>query len=164
MPLLCLLLASVVVANAGGLITLYLNGINSLRAVLAASAGRGLLCLGGGSVLYVYFGLAGFGMAILCGEILALLVLTYYFIRRELLVYGAGISLRSSLPIIVSTFSVLMFLMTESFSFFFVKYVYILALLGVASAALWGWRGLEHDVRTRLVRLVGDRLSGNGLK
>jgi hypothetical protein len=65
--------------------------------------------------------------------------------------------LRSLAPIVLSTSSVLLFLISEVFGFSFAQYLYPVALLGIAVAALWGWRGLEHDVRNRLVRLIGDR-------
>lgn len=157
--LFCLFLASVVVANIGGLITIYLNGINSLRVVLASSVIRGILSLGAGGFLFYHFGLAGFGMGILGGELLALLVMGYYFAQRELSRQSVGLPLRSLAPITVSTASVLLFLMSEGFGFSIAQYLYPVALLGVAAAALWGWRGLEHGVRTRLVSMIGNRFT-----
>jgi O-antigen/teichoic acid export membrane protein len=155
--LLCLLLASAVVVNAGGLITLYLNGINSLRVVLAASVVRGILSLGVGGFLFYHLGLAGFGIGILAGELLALLLMGRYFVKRELFRQNVSLPLRSFAPITVSTALVLLFLMSEGFGFPLPQYLYPVALLGVAIAALWGWKGLEHDVRTRLVRMIGNR-------
>lgn len=157
--LLCLLLASVVLANVGGLITLYLNGINSLGVVLAASVIRGTLSLVVGGLFFFYFGLAGFGMAILGGELLALLAMGRYFVQRELSRQDVSLPARSLAPITVSTSSVLLFLMSEGFGFSFAQYLYPVALLGVATAALWGWRGLEHGVRTRLVCMIGNRFA-----
>lgn len=155
--LLCLLLASVVVANVGGLITLYLNGINSLRVVLAASVIRGILSFGVGGILFYPFGLAGFGIGILGGEILALLVMGRYFVQRELSRQSVRLPLKSLAPITVSTASVLLFLISEGFVFSLTQYIYPVALLGVVTAALWGWRELEHGVRTRLVRMICNR-------
>lgn len=157
--LLCLLLASVVVTNAGGLITLYLNGINSLRILLAASVIRGILSLGVGGFLFYYFGLTGLGMGILGGELLALFVMGHYIVRRELFRQGISLALRSLAPITVSTISVLLFLMSDGFGFPLAQYVYPVALLGVVSAALWGWSRLEHGVRTRLVRMLKNRFT-----
>jgi O-antigen/teichoic acid export membrane protein len=155
--LLCLLLAGVVVINVGGLLALYLNGINSLRVVLAASVIRGVLSLLVGGFLFKYFGLAGFGIGFLGGELLALLVMGRTFVTRDLLRQGVSLSLRSVAPITVSTASVLVFLMSDGFGFPLARYSYPVALLGVTVSALWGWRGLDHGVRTRLVRLIGDR-------
>lgn len=157
--LLCLLLACVVTANVGGLITLYLNGINSLRIVLAASVTRAIMSLGGGGFLFYHWGLAGFGVGILGGELLALLLMGHYFVMRELSRQNVRLPLRSLLPIIVSTVSVLLFLLCEGFGFTLAKYLYPVALLGVGTAALWGWRRLEYGVRTRLVRMFGDRFT-----
>jgi O-antigen/teichoic acid export membrane protein len=160
--LLCLLLASVVLTNAGGLITLYLNGINSLGVVLAASVVRGILSLGGGGFLFFHFGLAGFGMGILGGELLALMVMSCYFVKSELSRRDVSFPLRSVAPITISSASVLIFLMSEGFGFWLAPYLYAAALLGVATAAVWGWRGLEPGVRTRLVRMIGDRFVREG--
>jgi O-antigen/teichoic acid export membrane protein len=154
--LLCLLLASVVVSNVGGLISLYLNGINSLRVVLAASVVRGTLGLGVGSFLFYHFGLAGFGMGILGGEILVLLMMGRYFVKRELSKQGVSMPLRSLAPITISTASVLLFLMSDGFGFQLTKYFYSVALLGVVGAALWGWRELESGVRSRLVYMISN--------
>lgn len=162
-PLLCLLLASVVVTNVGGLVALYLNGINSLRIVLAASVIRGVLSLAVGGLLFSSFGLAGFGLGILGGECLALLVMGRFFFMSELLRQGISLSLRSLGPITVSTASVLLFLLGEGFSFPIARYFYPMALVGVTAAALWGWRGLEHGVRTRLVRMIGNRFMRRGV-
>lgn len=155
--LLCLLLASVILANVGGLITLYFNGINKLGVLLAVSMVRAILSLGAGGFLFYYFGLAGFGMGILGGELLALFVIGRYFVKRELSRQGVNLPVRSFVPITFSTASVLMFLMSDGFGFPLAQYLYPVAMLGVATAALWGWKGLEHDVRSRLVRMIGDR-------
>jgi O-antigen/teichoic acid export membrane protein len=155
-PLLCLLLACVVVVNVGGLVTLYLNGINSLRVVLAASVIRGLLGLVAGGWLFGYFGLAGFGMAVLGGELIALLVMSRYFVMRELTRQGVRLSPRSLAPIGVSTGSVLLFLMSSGLDFPPARFRYPVALLGVTAAALWGWRSLDHGVRARLMRMMGN--------
>ena len=155
--LLCLLLASIVLANVGGLISLYLNGINSLAVVLSASVVRGILSLGVGGFLFNYFGLAGFGLGIMGGELLALLMMGRSFVKRQLSRQGVSLPIRSLAPITVSTASVLLFLMSDGFGLPLAQYLYPVALLGVATAALWGWRGLEPSVRTRLVRMIGDQ-------
>src|SRR5207237_6925728 len=82
--LLCLLLASIALANAGALMITYLNGINNLRAVVASTAGRGLLSLVVGGALLHYFGLAGLGLGILAGELFVLSVVVRIFVRFEL--------------------------------------------------------------------------------
>ena len=155
--LLCLLLASVVLANAGGLIALYLNGINRLGVVLTVSVLRAISTLLVGGLLFNDFGIAGFGMGLLGGEVFALLILGHYFLKRELPRQGVRLHLRSLAPITVSVVSVLSFLVSEGLGFAFAPYVYIAALLGVAGAALWGWRGLASSVRTRLVRMITNR-------
>lgn len=152
--LVCLLLASVVVANIGGLITLYLNAINRLGIVFATSVVRGILSLGVGGFLFFKFGLAGFGMGILSGELLALLMMGSYFVKRELFIQGVNLPVQSLAPITVSTVSVLLFLISEGFGFSIAQYLYPVALLGVSVAALWGWIRLDNGVRDRLVRMI----------
>jgi O-antigen/teichoic acid export membrane protein len=161
--LLCLLLASIVLANVGGLISLYLNGINRLGVVLAASIVRGILSLALGGFLFFHFGLVGFGMGILGGELLAQLVLGRYFVKHELIRQGIGFPIRSLMPITVSTASVLIFLITEGFGFPVAQYFYAIALLGVATAALWGWRRLVPDVKHRLRHMIEDRFVRKGV-
>lgn len=155
--LLCLLLASVVLANVGGLITLYLNGVNSLGTLLKASAARAMMSLIIGGVLLAQFGLSGLGIAILAGELLALLISSDHFLRRELPGQGVSLPLRSLAPIAFSTALVLIFLTSEGFNFSHDSQLYPAALLGVAMTALWGWRELESDIRARLVRMVSNR-------
>jgi O-antigen/teichoic acid export membrane protein len=155
--LLCLLLASVVLTNVGGLLSVYLNGINSLRVVLATSAVRGLFALGLGGLLYFYLGLTGFGLAIMLGEFVSLSIMGAYFTRRELGRHGVHLPFRSLVPIIISTASVDAFLIGEAFHFSLGPQLYPLALLAVTGAAVWGWLRLEPAVKGRLVSLIGDR-------
>ena len=155
--LLGLLLASVVLANVGGLIALYLNGINRLGIVLSVSIIRGISILAVGTGLFFHFGLAGFGMGILAGELLVLLLMGYYFIKHELSRQNVRMPILSLAPVIVSTVSVIMFLANESLSFTVSPYIYPAALLGVTSSAIWGWKLLEPGLRARLVRMFGVR-------
>ena len=162
-PLLCLLLAGIVLFNVGGLISLYLNGINSLGVILEASVARGILSLGVGGLLFFHFGIVAFGMGVFGGELLALLVLGHNFVRRELSGKDISLPVLSLAPITISTGSVFIFLMGEGFGFSVATYLYPVALLGVAIAALWGWRRLDTDVRSRLVGMIGDRFVRKGV-
>jgi hypothetical protein len=93
----------------------------------------------------------------------ALLVMGRHFVRGELVRQGVGLSLHSLAPITLSSLSVLLFLMSDGVGLAFARYLYPVALLGVTASALWGWRGLEHGVRTRLVRMIGNRLLRKGV-
>jgi O-antigen/teichoic acid export membrane protein len=152
--LLCLLLANIVVINAGGLITLYLSGINRLGVVLTASLLRGTLSLGFGGFLFLTYGLAGLGVGMLCGELLALLVMGRYFVTKELFRQGVNLKFRSFAPITVSAFLALLFLLINGFGLPLTQYIYPVTLLGVAITAVWGWRGLPHDVRVRIECII----------
>lgn len=161
--LLCTLLAGVVLGNVGGLITMYLNGINRLNVVLAASGIRGVVTLVVGRALFFHFGLAGLGTAIFGGELLSLLVLSHYFFRREVKSQGVELSVRSTVPILISTASVLVYLMSEGISFSLASYIYPVALMAVVTAALFGWGGLDRELRTRLSRMVCGRFLQRGV-
>jgi O-antigen/teichoic acid export membrane protein len=151
--LLCFLLASVVVANSGALMALHLNGINSLRIVLASSIVRAIFGLGGGALAFRAFGLAGFGLGIMVGEILATVVSARYFLAYEIKSRGAKISARYLGPIVCSTGSALIFLVGAGFGLWHVGWGWIGALIGVACASIWGWKCLESGLQSRLVNI-----------
>jgi hypothetical protein len=85
-----------------------------------------------------------------------------HFVKRELSRQGVSLSFHSLVPITMSTASVLLFLIGEGFGFSIAHYLYSVALMGVVAAALWGWIGLEHGARTRLVRMIGNRFARKG--
>ncbi len=162
-PLLCMLLSTVALANVGALISMYLNGINSLRVVLLSSVARALVSLVIGGVLLAYFGFAGLGFAVLVSELLALVIMGYYFIRIELAQLGAGLPVTALMPISMSTAFVLIFLGTESFGFPLATMIlYPAAILGVLLGGLWGWRRLESGVKHDLLLVVGQWIGKKG--
>lgn len=155
--LLCLLLGSVVVTNAGALMSMHLNGINSLRIVLGTSVVRGVLGLGGGALGYGQLGLAGFGLGILAGELAALLMTGHFFVKYELVDKGINMPVAAFAPATLGTGSVLLFLVVEGFGGLLALWVWPIALAGVAAGSTWGWKRLDHDVRARLVVMVTKR-------
>lgn len=152
--LLCLLLGSLVLVNAGALMAMYFNGINSLRIVLAVSVVRGVLGLGGGAVGYGQLGMAGFGLGILVGELIVLLMLGRFFIRHEFLDKGYNMSAQAFLPATLGTTSVLLFLISEGFGLASAMWTLPFSLSGAMLATFWGWRNLDQDIRVRLEGLV----------
>jgi O-antigen/teichoic acid export membrane protein len=150
MPLLCFMLGSVVVANAGALMALHLNGINSLGIVLFASAARAVLGLGAGAIGYGHFGVRSFGFGILLGEAIATLATTLYFVKHEVADKGARIHAAAFGPITLSLGSTLLFFVGTACGWWSGNRPWALALSGVAIAAAWGWKALDGDVRFRL--------------
>jgi O-antigen/teichoic acid export membrane protein len=148
--LLCLLLGSVVVANSGALMALHLTGINSLRIVLGASVARAILGLGGGALGFRGYGLTGFGLGILAGEIVATLMTARYFVKHEVTAKGSRMPVSGFGPALWSTGSVLLFFIGAGFGWWSVDWVWLLAIIGVAAASVWGWNGLEPELQTRL--------------
>lgn len=155
--LLCLLLGSVVVTNLGALMTVHLNGINSLRILLGTAVVRGALALGGGVLGYSQLGLASFGLGILAGEIAALLMTGRFFVKNELVPKGIRVSAAAFAPAILSAGLVLLFLGGEGFGLVSAKWSWPVALAGLAAASLWGWKGLDLSVKARLINLVANR-------
>ncbi len=155
--LLCLLLGSVVVTNAGALMAMHLNGINSLRIVLGASLARGVLGLGLGALTYAQLGLAGFGLGILAGELAALLMIARFFVKYELAAKGIRMPVAAFAPAVLGMGSVLLFLAGEGFSWLSALWAWPMAMAAVVTATVWGWRRLDHDVRARLVGMVAMR-------
>lgn len=155
--LLCLLLGGVVVTNAGALMAMHLNGINSLRIVLGASLVRGVLGLGVGALTFEHLGLAGFGLGILAGELAAVLMTGRFFVKYELLAKGVKMPLVAFAPAMLGTGSVLLFLLGEGFGWLSVLWAWPLAMAGVMMASVWGLRRLDDDVRKRLVSIVAKR-------
>ncbi|MDP2400536.1 MAG: hypothetical protein Q8M66_01020, partial [Actinomycetota bacterium] len=139
--LLCLLLGSVVVTNAGALIAMHLNGINSLRIVFGASLVRAVLSLGIGALTYAQLGLAGFGLGILAGELCALLMNGHFFVKYELADKGGKISAAAFAPAILGIGSVLLFLASEGFGWLSsALWAWPMAMAGVITASVWGWK------------------------
>jgi O-antigen/teichoic acid export membrane protein len=149
-PLLCSLLGSVVVANSGALMALHLNGINSLRIVLAASVARAILGLGGGALGFRRYGLTGFGLGILAGEIIATLMTARYFVKHEVTSKGWRMPVSAFVPVSLSTGSALLFFIGAGFGWWSVGWVWLLAIVGIASASVWGWYTLETELQNRL--------------
>jgi O-antigen/teichoic acid export membrane protein len=150
MPLLCFMLGSVVVANAGALMALHLNGINSLAIVLFTSAARAVLSLGIGALGYRHFGVRSFGFGILLGEVIATLTTALYFVKYEVADNGARIHAATFGPITLSLGSTLLFFVGTACSWWCGNWPWVLALSGVTIAAAWGWKALDGDVRFRL--------------
>jgi O-antigen/teichoic acid export membrane protein len=149
-PLLCLLLGSVVTANAGALMALHLNGINSIRIVLGASVARAVLGLGGGALGFERYGLTGFGLGILAGEIVATLMTARYFMRHEVTAKGSRIPVSDLGPVLLSTGSALLFFIGAGFGWWSVGWVWSFAICGVAVASVWGWKSLDMELQSRL--------------
>jgi O-antigen/teichoic acid export membrane protein len=153
-PLLCLLLGSVVVANAGALMALHLNGINSVRIVLGASVARAVFGLGGGALGFTRYGLTSFGLGILAGEIVATLMTTRYFVKHEVNAKGSQITPSDVGPVSLGTGSVLLFFIGAGLGWWSVGSVWLLAVIGVVAASVWGWKNLESDLQSRLKGMV----------
>lgn len=149
-PLLCLMLGSVVVANAGALMALHLNGINSLRIVFSAAVARAALGLGLGALGYKKFGVISFGLGILAGELVATLMTARYFLKYEVTGRGSRIPAAALAPVILSLCSTLLFFVGTAFGWWSGNWPWILALTGVAITSGWGWKSLDQDLRARL--------------
>lgn len=153
-PLLCLMLSGVIVTNSGALMALHLNGINSLRIVLAASVARAVLALGGGALGYRFLGISSFGMGILAGELVATVMTGRYFVKHELAGKGLQLSATAFGPVTLSTGSALLFFVGAGFELWSGVWSWLLAVSGVAAGSIWGWNKLERELRVRLKNMA----------
>lgn len=148
--LLSLLLSSVVVSNIGGLMAMYLNGINSLRIVLILSIVRGVTVLGGGSLLNNYFGLAAFGIAILLSETIVLAVLFRYFFQCTIFAKIVTKQTRAAIPALIGTGSVCLFLIGDGFELVTGLWPWLLAMILMLVTTIWGWTIMDSNIKKRL--------------
>jgi O-antigen/teichoic acid export membrane protein len=152
-PLLALLLAGVVVTNSGALIALYLNGINKLHIALGTSVARALLGLGGGALGFPFLGIVSFGFGILAGEIVAVAMMGRYFVRqlaeKGLHMQGAALA-----AVTLSTGATVLFFVGAALGWWTIGAWWFAALACVAGAAIWGWKGLDTAIKTRLLSLI----------
>jgi len=152
-PLLSLMLGSVVVTNAGALMALHLNGINSLRVVLVASLARAALGLGVGVVGFRHMGLASFGLGAMAAEAAAALIIGQHFVKHELRNKGTHMPLAVLGPALVGTCTAAVFFLGSGLGWWSGTSVWLAALLGVALASIWGWRDLDPALQARLLDL-----------
>ena len=152
-PLLSLMLGSVVVTNAGALIALHLNGINSLGIVLAGSLVRATLGLGIGFLGFSHMGLASFGLGALAAEAVVMLMTVRHFLKYELTAKGVRVSLMTLGPAAIGTGSAVVFFLGSGFGWWSGVSPWLVALLGVAVGSIWGWRALDSSLRRRLLQL-----------
>jgi O-antigen/teichoic acid export membrane protein len=153
LPLLSLMLGSVVVTNAGALMALHLNGINSLGIVLVASLARAILGLGVGLIGFRHMGLASFGLGAMAAEVAATLITGQHFVKHELLNNGTHMPLAAVGPAMVGTCSAALFFLGAGMGWWSGTAIWLSALLGVALASVWGWRELDAPFQARLLEL-----------
>ena len=154
-PLLSFMLGSVVVANAGALMTLHLNGINSLGIGLAGALSRAVLGIGVGLAGFRFMGLASFGLGALLAEVVATLMTGKYFVKHELSDHGVRMPLRAVAPAALGTASAILFFLGTGFGWWSGIWMWLLALLGVMSGSFWGWKELDPVPQKRLLELLG---------
>ena len=133
---------------------LHLNGINSLRIVLATSVARAVLGLGAGALGFRVLGLSSFGVGILAGELAASLMTGRYFVKHELAEKGLKLSAAALGPVTLSTSSTLVFFVGAGLGWWSGEWSCLAALTVVAASAIWGWKTLDHESRTRLTSLA----------
>jgi hypothetical protein len=106
--------------------------------------------LGGGALGFGRFGLTGFGLGILAGEIVATLMTAHYFVRHEVTAKGSRIPASDLGPVLLSTGSVLLFFIGAGFGWWSVGWIWSFAICGVAVASGWGWKTLDMALQSRL--------------
>lgn len=152
------LAAGISVINFGAGLYNYLYGINNLFAVFTISLFRTLVLFVFSFMLAGKQGLAGLGLAVLISEIIASMVLPYYFVSKTLKAFNATLPFRnfltaSSAPVLILALTVYIMLDME-FSFI----VYGLTLFLVLVAYIFNWLVLGDDIKSRFRELIGNLL------
>ncbi len=152
--LLSLLLGGVALMSAGAIMNMYLNGINNMKAILGTTLVRSFFSLVLGGILLNYLGLAGLGLGIFIGELIALVVMAYFFFIPALSGFGARLNWISFAPLIAGTMSVLIFLISEALGGSASSFSYPLSVLGVMLASWWGWSRQDTSTQKRFLAVV----------
>ena len=155
--LLCTLLASVSLMNLGAMMNIFLTGINHHRSILSTVIARGSVSLIFGGVLLSYVGVGGLGLGVWAGELVALALLVYFFIKTARMHPETNPSLATLAPALFSVASVQVYLGMVAIETPGAPVLYLLALIGVLLGTVGGWRRLDVETRSRLTRLVGKR-------
>jgi O-antigen/teichoic acid export membrane protein len=158
-PLLALFLLSVVVGTPGGLIVVYLVGINHLRAVSAVFAARGLVPIAVGMALLPELGVAGVGVGIALGELLGPVLVGGLYVRG-LLAGMEGAPAPIWQPSALGTVCAAGYLVLYAAGAVSFGVAYAAAIAGVAVSVAWGWRAIRPEVRERVLNLARSRLPG----
>lgn len=155
--LLNMLLATVSVAGMTALISAFMNGINHSSYVVVVSSLRGGIGLSLGFVLLHYFGTVGIGVALLFAEFIVLIVTIVIFFKPVLYKNGYSSYTFFSSKGWLTPFSVIAFLIFNSFDYHSHIYFYIsylISLIVVLAGVTYSWNNIDTEVKQRLKRLV----------
>jgi O-antigen/teichoic acid export membrane protein len=144
------LLASIVLVNLGGLISVLMSGINSLGAILSVSVVRAVVMLGGGGALYGTMGVAAFGIGALAAEALVLFILVRLFLSRELRAHETALRLSFLASTALGAGSLLAYLAAAAFDREVARYLYVPAAVLIIVATVRSWKLLAPEFRERL--------------
>jgi O-antigen/teichoic acid export membrane protein len=151
--LLALLLCATVLVNIGALISLYLNGINSLRVILGTAVLRCVVTLAVGAFWHGRLGVASFGLGILVSELIVLGV-TFAVFRMHLRAHISAPQGFSITPAALGACSVISVLIADASAGIPLAWSLPVGAAGVMTSAIWGWRRLPPEVRLRLAQLA----------
>ena len=152
-PLLCFLLASVVVANLGALMAIHLNGINSLGVMLYFSIIRGALIFIGSWLGYEKYGIAIFGFFIFFSEVIIFIIMAYIFMEKEIIQKGFSPPLKSFIMAIIAASSTIFFLISRALDWMPLLTGISLAIILLLIATIYSWYSLENSVKTRIIKI-----------
>lgn len=148
--LLCLLLASVCLANAGALMNTFLSGINHRRSLVGSTVARGGCSVVIGGLAIHAMGLAGLGWGVWLGELLSLAVLFLYFNTCTGHTATSGMAWSSMAPCLLSLLSLHAFLVMELLEMGRPEWRVLIGSLCIGAAGVWGWTRLHKSVQQRL--------------
>lgn len=155
--LLCSLLASVSLMNLGAMMNTFLTGINHHRSILSTTFARSAVSLTFGGAMLIYIGVGGLGLGVWAGELAALGLLIYFFIKTARVHPETNTTWGLLGPSILSVATVQVYLGAIAAGAPIANVIYPVSIGAVLVGTAWGWRRLDVEIRSRLAFLIGKR-------
>ncbi len=149
--LLCL---SVSLANFGKVLTVYLTGINDLKAITLMSGVRCIVVFGLSVVFIQDWGLTAVGLGFIVAEILSSVVLPLYLIKRKLSKIQVTIKSNDIVLALLPVSILALCFITDLLGFISSMYIALLGIGVMVSIYYLQWNRLEKEVQSRLKTLA----------
>jgi len=127
--------------------------INDLRAVTTLFALRGVVPLAAGLALLPSLGVVGVAAGVALGELAGPVLFGGLYLRKQLRRFGSASAPRWQ-PAALGAAITSAFLIWQASGNSQFGFGYGAALLGVLATIVWGWRGINEEVRSRALGLL----------
>ena len=150
------LAASISVINFGAGLYNYLFGINNLRAITFISASRVVILFTFSFWLSGTFGLFGIGISVLLSEIVASVILPYYFVNKTLETIEGKLNKKTSLAALSALLIILALLIHLLSGFEFNYFIWGSALFLIIAVYILNWLILDREIKLRFLNLFSS--------